>query len=132
MKKLISILILISLMLSLCSCDEYVSSYKAVGLVRSNSSHGCQTSFHSLDGMLVFKIKKSDKGSEGDIGYSVTVDEGKVDLYYDAYGVKEKLTSVKAGESVTDRGGYVEGGFTVYIIIEATKARGRVSVELDK
>lgn len=40
--------------------------------------------------------------------------------------------TVKAGETVEDSGGYVEGGYQVYIIIEAEeKSRGSVSVELD-
>jgi hypothetical protein len=120
------------LLVSLCSCSEYVSSYQALGLVRSQTSHSCEASFRSLKGKLVFKIKKPGSGTEGDIGYSVQVDEGELYLYYDMNGVKEELAHVKAGESVTSRGGYVEGGHTVYIIIEAAqKSKGKISVELD-
>ena len=82
---------------------------------------------------MVFKIKKTEKGTEGDISYSVKVDEGELNLYYDIYGTKELLANVKAGESVDSSGGYVEGGKTVYFIIEAAEGtRGKVSVELDK
>ena len=43
-----------------------------------------------------------------------------------------ELISVKAGESVEGRGGYVESGKTIYILIEATeKAKGKIEVELD-
>ncbi|MBQ7343442.1 MAG: hypothetical protein IJW53_01615 [Clostridia bacterium] len=133
MKRLISFILLLSLLVSLCSCDEYVSSFSAVGLVRSNTSHSFETSFLSLEGQLVFKIKKTEKGTEGDINYSVKVDEGELNLYYDIYGTKELLANVKAGESVDSSGGYIEGGKTVYFIIEATEGtRGKVSVELDK
>ncbi len=132
MKRFISILIVIILLGTFCSCGKYVSSYKALGLVRTQTSHSCEASFYSLDGHLVFKIRKSDVGSEGDISYSVDVDKGEVYLYYDIYGSKEELAHVKAGESVTDRGGYVEGGHDVYIIIEASKgSKGKLSVELD-
>ena len=131
MKKLLSLLLLLSLSLSLFSC-RYVSSYRAIGLVREQTSHSCEASFYSLKGQLVFQIKKSDVGTEGTVGYSIRVDEGELRLYYDIYGVKEELAHVKAGESVEGRGGYVEGGYRVYIIIEATEgARGKVAVELD-
>lgn len=132
MKKILLWILMLSLLTALCSCDEYVSSYNAIGLVRSQTSHSCETSFYSLEGQLVFKIKKSDRGAEGNIAYSIQVDEGEIDLYYDIYGVKEELAHVKSGESVDDLGGYVEGGKTVYIIIEAKEhARGKVSIELD-
>ena len=131
MKKLLSLLLLLSLSLSLFSC-RYVSSYRAVALVRVQTSHSCEASFSFLKGQLVFKIKKSDVGTEGTVGYSIRVDEGELRLYYDIYGVKEELAHVKEGESVESRGGYVEGGYRVYIIIEASEgAGGKVSVELD-
>jgi hypothetical protein len=82
-------------------------------------------------GSLVFKIKKTD-GGEGDMAYSIEAEEGEITLYYDIYGVKEELCTVKAGESLSERGGYIESGYSVYIIIEANeKARGSVSVELN-
>jgi hypothetical protein len=132
MKKLVSLIILLTMLLSLCSCGEYVSSYSALGLVKSQTSHSCEASFLSLNGKLVFKLKKSDAGKEGDISYSVQVEKGEINLYYDIYGSKQELAHVVAGENVTSRGGYIEGGKTVYIFIEATGgAKGRVSVELD-
>lgn len=132
MKRIISSIVLLSLIISLSSCGKYTSSYKAIGLIRNQTSHSCYASFHSLEGQLVFKIKKSESGKEGDISYSIQVDEGEIRLYYDIYGTKEELANVKAGESVENSGGYVEGGKSVYIIIEATeKAKGKISVELD-
>ena len=131
MKKIIAIIVVLSLLLTFSSCDEYVSSYKALMLVRSNTSHSCNVSFSSLDGSLVFKLKKSDIG-EGNISFSINVEEGELYLYYDAYGIKEELAHVEDGESLTDVGGYVEGGDKIYIIIEAKKCKkGKISVELD-
>lgn len=133
MKKLISLLVLFAIIFSLCSCDSYVSSYKAIGLVRSNTSHSCKASFYSLEGHLVFKLKMSDAEDEGSISYSMRADSGEIRLYYDIYGVKEELARVKAGETLEGSGGYIEGGRTVYIIIEAEeKSGGLVSAELDK
>lgn len=132
MKKIIAFVLSLVMLVSLCSCGKYVSSYSAIGLVKSNTSHSCRVSFLSLEGTMVFKLKKSEIGSEGSISYSVSAEEGEIYLYYDIYGVKEELAHVKAGESITDVSGYVEGGHTVYVIIEATgRAHGKVSVELD-
>ena len=132
MKKILSVVLMLAMLLLLCSCDRYVSSYKAVGLVRINDSHSCEVSFYSLEGQLVYKLKKSQSGAEGDISYSLEVEEGEVTVYYDIYDVKEELAHASAGETTQGRGGYVEGGHTVYIIIEAKAgARGKVTVELD-
>lgn len=130
-KRFFAFVLLLSLLASLCACGKYVSSYSAIGLVRSNTSHSCKASFHKLDGELAFKIKKTDTDGEGDISYTVSADKGEIRLYYDIYGTKEKLAEVKAGESVTSRGGYIESGKEVYIIIEAADAGGKVTVELN-
>ncbi len=123
---------LLLILLSFCSCSRYVSSYSAIGLARNQSAHSCEASFLSLDGQLVFKLKLPKSENEGDISYSVELESGEIYLYYDADGTKEELAHVIGGESITDRGGYIEVNGTVYIIIEATeKAKGRVSVSLD-
>lgn len=129
--RFFAFVLLLSLLASLCACGKYVSSYSAIGLVRSNTSHSCRASFHKLDGELTFKIKRTDTDGEGDISYTVSADKGEIRLYYDIYGTKEKLAQVKAGESVTSRGGYIESGKEVYIIIEANDAGGKVTVELN-
>lgn len=97
-----------------------------------NTSHSCEVSFYSLEGQIVYKLKKSERGTEGDIGYSVEVEEGEVTVYYDIFDVKEELVHASAGETIIGRGGYVESGHPVYIIIEAQpNSRGKVKVELD-
>ena len=131
MKRILSLFLAASLLFLLCSC-KYISSYRAIGLVRSNNSHSCKASFLSLDGELVFKLKKTDSGADGKISYTTSVEEGEVYIYYDIYGIKEELASIKAGESFTESGGYVEKGHTVYIIIEGkNNAHGKISVELN-
>jgi len=66
MKKLLACVLLVSLLLMLCSC----TGYRAIGLVRIETSHGFETSFLSLDGQLQFKVKKTERGTEGEISYS--------------------------------------------------------------
>lgn len=132
MKKLLSFAMASVLAFAFCACGKYTSSYKAIGLVKTQTSHGFETSFLSLDGQMVFKVKKSGKGTEGAIDCFVQVEEGELWVYYDIYGVKQELAHVKVGETVDEKRGYVEGGFAVYVIIETTeKTRGKVRVELD-
>ena len=125
--------LVLALLLALSSCGDSVSSYRAVGLVRMSTRHSCETSFYRLDGRLVFNLKKTDSNNEGNISYSLQVEEGELYLYYDYVdGVKEELSHVKGGESDIDAGGYIEGGKSVRIIIEANGAKnGKVSVELN-
>ena len=59
--RIMSFLLMIVLSFSLSSCSKYVSSYSAIGLVRMNTSHSCETSFYSLKGRIVFNIKKTKK-----------------------------------------------------------------------
>ena len=60
MKKLFKLflsLIVCALTVTLSSCSKYISSYKAIGLVRMNTLSKVETSFYSLEGTLVFKVK---------------------------------------------------------------------------
>ncbi len=113
-------------MLTLCCCDRVVSSYNAIGLVRSQSAHKCESSFYSLSGRLVFKIKPAREG--GEINYSLRSDKGEIRLSYDIDGERVELATVVGGEALEGVGGFVNGGVTVHVIIEAEKAGGTVSV----
>ena len=131
MKKVLLLMIIFLSSLMLFSC-KYTSSYKAIALVRTQTSHSCKVSFSSLDGTLVFKLKKTDSKADGDISYSLKITSGEIKLYYDIYGTKEQLAHIKGNESIDDFGGYIEGGKVVYIIIEAIKGtEGKIFVELD-
>lgn len=89
--------------------------------------------FGRLDGTLVLKLKMSGKGLENSIGCKASIEEGEINVYYDAFGVKELLFNLKAGESIDERRGYIESGKTVYIIIETvTPAKGNVEIDLRK
>ena len=132
MKRILLSLISLLLILSFTSCDNYTSSFSAIGLIRSNTTESCKAEFMSLKGRLVFKIKKTD-GGEGDIHYTAELEKGNVNVYYDIYGTKEHLFEINAGESKDGRGGYIEAGKTVYIIIEAAEnSRGKVHIDLEK
>ena len=134
MKKILLILVCLTVLFSSTSCVfRYVSSYKALGLVRSEMGDRGSVKFGRLDGTVVLKLKMSGTGLENSIGCKATLDEGEINVYYDIFGVKELLFNLKAGESIDERRGYIESGNRVYIIIETvTPAKGSVEIDLRK
>ena len=134
MKKLLLVILCLAVLFSSTSCDfRYVSSYKALGLVRSEIGDRGSVKFGRLDGTVVLKLKMSGTGLENSIGCKATLDEGEINVYYDIFGVKEFLFNLKAGESIDERRGYIESGNRVYIIIETvTPAKGSVEIDLRK
>ena len=134
MKKLLLILVCLTVLFSSTSCDfRYVSSYKALGLFRSETGDRGSVKFGKLDGTVVLKLKMNGTGLENSIGCKASLDDGEINVYYDAFGVKELLFNLKAGESIDERRGYIESGNRVYIIIETvTPAKGSVEIDLRK
>ena len=134
MKKLLLIVLCLTLLVSFTSCNfRYISSYKALGLVRNEMGDRGSAKFSYLDGTMLLKLKMSGTGLENSIGCKASLDEGEINVYYDALGVKEFLFNLKAGESIDERRGYVESGHRVYIIIETvTPAKGSVEIDLRK
>lgn len=119
---------ILAIILQLSSCDGYTSSYSAFMLTRSNKTSECSASFQQLDGSLVFKIKRTDAG-EGELNYNSSLDSGSLSVYYDAYGDKQLLFTVSAGEHVSSSGGYVECGKQITVIVEAKEAKGSLAVK---
>lgn len=107
--------LMLALAMLLCSfgCGGYNSKYKAVGFVHSNDSESANMSFYTFEGRMVFELKAT---RESDIKYSAKLESGSATVYYDWHG-KQELFSVKGGEELDSRSGYVDNG-TVYIIIE--------------
>ena len=134
MKKLLLVVLCLTLLFSATSCDmRYISSYKALGLIRSEMGDHGSVRFGSLDGTLVLKLRMSGTGLENSIGCKASIEEGEINVYYDIFGVKELLFNLKAGESIDERRGYIESGHRVYIIIETvTPAKGSVEIDLGK
>lgn len=126
-----AILAAIIMLFSLASCgDKYISSYSALMLVRNQAGESCEARFGRLDGQLVFKLNMKSR-SESDIRYTASLEEGSLSVYYDIFDSKESLFEISAGQEISSSGGYVEGGRTVYIIIEAEDgARGSVSISI--
>ena len=134
MKKFLLIVLCLTLLTSFVSCNiSYVSSYRALGLVRNEMGDNGSVKFGKLDGTVVLKLKMNGTGLENSIGCKATLDEGEINVYYDIFGVKELLFNLKAGESIDERRGYIESGNRVYIIIETvTPAKGNVEIDLRK
>ncbi len=106
---------MLALAMLLCSfgCGGYNSKYKAVGFVHSNDTESAYMSFYTFDGRMVFKFHTT---RESDIKYSAKLESGSATVYYD-YSGKQELFSVKGGEELDSRGGYVDNG-TIHIIVE--------------
>lgn len=114
MKRAFLLSMIFILLLMMTGCGKYTSSYKAIGFVHSNSSDAAEMSFYSFNGRMVFKLKSS---GEGDLKYTGKLESGTATVYYDYYGSKSELFTIRSGEEYDSRGGYVESG-TVYIIVE--------------
>ena len=135
MKRILLSLLCFVCLLSCASCSlKYYNSYKALMFVRSEMRDHATVSFSSFEGTYVIKLKMSGKDQEGDIHCKASLEEGELNVYYDAFGTKELLFNLKAGESIDERLGYIESGKRVYIIIETVSPAkdGRISVDCRK
>ena len=136
MKKILALLLLLITVITVTGCDsgdfKYINRYSAVGMLRSNTKDSCRLSFQSLDGQIVYKLKYT-KAAEGCIFYEASIKEGELNIYYDVFGAKEHLFMAQAGYPIEGEGGYIEGGKTVYVIIEAADAKdGTVEIWLGR
>ena len=135
MKRILCILLSVMLLLGCSACrvtgTKYVSSYAALGLVRTSGREECGAKFYKLKGTCVLKMRSSED-STGDFHYTASLKSGEINVYYDANGTKELLFHLTEGESVDEYGGAFEGEEIIYIIIETvTPARGVLTVELN-
>ncbi len=125
MKKAKIIPLILICMLLLSSCSRYVSSYSATMMSRSSRPDCCSLQFGTLDGTVVLNTKMTEKKGESYIHYTASLEEGALTVYYDIYGSKLQLFKINGGGSIDERGGYVESGRNIHIIIETDgKARG--------
>ena len=114
-------LLCMGLLIFLCltGCGKYVSSYKAVGFVHSNTSDSASMSFFSFEGRMVFKLKYSSE--EQTIKAAGKLESGSAVVYFDADGTKEEWFRTAAGEKSAGTLGKLPAG-TVYIIVETDGA----------
>jgi hypothetical protein len=78
---------------------------------------GCKLTLDGLWWTYRMEIDRESK-NEGCLYYKATLTEGEVNVYYDSGLLwdKELLFTLKAGETIENKGGYIEG--EVDIIIE--------------
>lgn len=101
MKRFITAILLFALLTALmlsCGCSKYVSHYKAVGLVRTNTAHAASMSFSSFEGNNVFTLTIGKDMSK--ITYSATLEKGKAVVYYDNADSLQMLCTVSEGENI--------------------------------
>ena len=130
MKRVFKLFLITLLLVILTSC-KYTSSYKAVGLIRTTKENYCYAKFHKLDGTLIFKVRNTQE-DEGNIRYYGKLEEGEINVYYDSLGIKELLFTVKAGEEIESKGGYIEEDRNIYIIIETVEpSKGKIEINFE-
>lgn len=117
MKKRITILIALLILLSLClsGCEKYVSHYSATAFVHSNESDHAFMNFLKFEGRMVFKLKC--ESEDKTLAWSAGLETGSATVYYDNGGEKTELCAVSAGDDLQDSLGKLTPG-TIYIIVE--------------
>lgn len=137
--KIAAFVLVLALSLLFAGCDiidiGLASSYRATMLVRSATGRSWSVSFGSLSGSLRETLR-ADKGADTDIIYSASLDEGELSVYYECAvsAGKAPLFTIRGGESLEGRGGYVGAGMSVKLSIETpdgvTARGGKLSVSL--
>ena len=132
MKKRIALLLIIVLtisMIGLTGCDQYTSSYNAVGLVTTKDSKSASLSFSTFNGTKVFKLKTGDE----DMSLRVygKLEEGAVEVYCDFGQVLRQLL-VMSDDSEFETSIDIPAKSTLYILIESKgeAKEGRFEFEL--
>ena len=131
MKRLVCVLLAAVMLCSLYGCNGiYISSYRAIGLVKTNTKSECRAEFSRLDGTCVFRLKNREEG-ERELRYAASLESGEVNVYYVVAGEKELLVHLSAGETVEGYSGSFEETGKIHVIVETVSpAKGNVEVEL--
>lgn len=121
--------IMAALLFTLVGCNKYSSHYKAMAMVRTNTSKSASLKFSNLEGTIVFKLKCESESEK--INYSAKLENGGAKVFYDCNGTKTELFSINSGDDINDVGGELQKG-TVYIIVETsgTCEEGRFNFEV--
>ena len=115
-KRAVAVLVLAALMLAFVSSCGYVSHYRAVAFVHSNTRTEVYMSFFSFEGTMVFKLKCDVDG--GTVNYSANLESGSARVWIDCGNGKTELFAIGAGGEMHSFGGEPEKGATVYVIVE--------------
>ena len=134
MKSVCKLALLTVLLIAVCltsiSCGKYVSSYTAIGLIRSNTLDGANVAFLSLDGVLVFRLQA---GQRSEIYYEATLEQGCVTVGVDTGEGEVELFCVEGENKISeaDISAVADARAVVYVIIRAQGAKnGRIAVTL--
>lgn len=107
--------------------SNYVSSYRATMLVRSETSDSARMSFSTFDGRMVFRLRS---GGHDIIRSSIKLESGSATVSYAAGGTKTEWFTVNTGDEGGNSAGPLEKG-TVYVIIETSETCREGSFRFD-
>jgi len=117
MKRAFAILLVLLMALGLAGCG-YASAYRAIGLVTIHNRSTYSVSFYDLKGTASETLRCASEDHAEELYYTASLEEGEVNVYYDAYGEKVLLFTIKGGETLEGHGGTVTGSNRVHIVIE--------------
>ncbi len=115
MKKIL-LLIFVVCSLLLCSCDKY----KTVACIQTNNINEYSIRFGTFEGTKSTSIKNGLTG-DGTIQYTASLEEGIMNVYYEANGEEVLLFTIEGNQSVSEKGGYITGKGNVKIIMKTTE-----------
>lgn len=115
MKKAISALLVLVMLLAMAGCTKYPSKYDAKNCVHTNTSTEASLQFDELEGVMVFKLKLEKDRQR--INYSAKLESGSATVSYDCDGTKATLYSIGDDGNLKSTLTSCPAG-TVYIIVE--------------
>ena len=122
MKKFSGVIIaVVSLVLcfTLSACvNKYASRYSATLMISTNTSNNASVSFDTFSGTYVIQLKNNG-ADEVFITYNATLEEGKINVYYDFNDEKLNLFEIGTDGSIEGKTEAFTGNKTIYVIIES-------------
>ncbi len=98
MKKRVWIAVAVVLLaIGLAGCGKYVSSYRAMALVRSTRPESASVSFSELEGTMAFRLKCRKGSGALQIFCSAKMESGSATVYCDSDGTKREWFTIEAG-----------------------------------
>ncbi|MCR5173007.1 MAG: hypothetical protein K6C09_00050 [Oscillospiraceae bacterium] len=85
------------LAIGLTGCGKYVSSYRALALMRSTRAGSASVRFSELEGTMAFRLKCRKGSGALSIFCSAKLESGSATVYCDSDGTKREWFTIEAG-----------------------------------
>ena len=130
MKKRVTLVIVLAMVLALCLAGCETNGYMATMLVRTTVNDKYSVKFGSLEGKLNEQIKSP--GSSATMKYSGKLEEGELTVYLKVDGTEKELFTISGGE---EKSGSVQvgkkGWFNVIISTDGKCKKGEFHFDME-